>query len=317
MIDERDDLIRFFVEREKELECLYRIEEIIKDNGDNTGDICMKIVSAIPSGWQYPKYCTARIEIGTDSYNELGFKASPWVQKADIVVGGRQAGRISVYYSREMPEADCGPFLKQEKKLLTTIADRIASLLLQNEMRLKAGMSGEPKISVENEEWKVILNLLRFTDKDLYYNVTERMLNHLCWEGVEAAEKLQQKIAPYFHDDGRRTLEEDNRPLRQRDSRINEDLSFQIFHIAASQFTGDQIYAYLRKWIQDDRLKYLTYIANRNLTLPDVFAALRQYRDAGMENIELSPSVKIGVIVSLIRRLLSTQLDFINIAKKY
>ncbi len=315
--DNPDDLMRFFVEREKELECLYRIEEIVRDHEGNIGDTCMKIVSAIPSGWQYPKYCRVRIELGPDSYSEYGFTETSWMQSADIIVGKRQAGKLSVFYSREMPEADDGPFLRQEKKLLSTIADRIGSLLQQDDMKVKAGLSGEPADSSGKEDWKVILNLLRFTDKDLYYNVTERMLNHLCWEGVSAAEKLQQKIVPDYYENGARGQEDENRPMRSGNLRLTEDMSFEIFRIATSQFTGDQIYAYLQKWIQDDRLKYLIHIANRNLTLPDVIAALRQYRDAVSENIDLSPSAKLGVIVSLVRRFLSSQLDYINIAKNY
>jgi predicted nucleotidyltransferase len=59
------------------------------------------------------------------------------------------------------------------------------------------------------------------------------------------------------------------------------------------------------------------HIANRNLTLGEVIAALRQYRDKASDKIDLSQSAKVGVLVSLIRRLLSTQLDYINIAKKY
>jgi len=317
MRDESEDLMRFFLEREKELECLYRIEDIIKYQGNDIADACMKIVAAIPSGWQHSKECSARIDIGPDSYYEHGSEPTPWVQSVDIPVRGKQAGKISVYYSREMPEADEGPFLRQEKRLLMTIADRIGNLILQEEMKMKDGVSGKSEKPAGNEEWKIILNLLRHTDRDLYLNVSERMLNHLCWNGVSAAEDLQKKLAPDFCESGTRTQGDDNRPIRRRSSRLNEDLSFQIFGIASSQFTGDQIYAYLRKWIQDDRLKYLVHISNRNLTLGEVIAALRQYRDTVSENIDLSQSAKIGVLVSLIRRLLSTQLDYINIAKKY
>lgn len=313
--DNAEDLIHFFKEREKELECLYGIEEIIKEHGDDIAETCTRIAAAIPSGWQYPEHCRAKIEIGPETYQAEQFEPTPWMQKDEIRVEGKQAGEISVFYTKEMPEEDFGPFLKEEKRLLGTIADRIGNLILHNEMRNRAEEAGEEGGPSENEEWRVVLNLLRYTDKELYYSISERMLNHLCLNGVAAAEELQREVAPEVRE--QRVQEDENRPIARRDAGPTDEFCHKVFRIAATRFTDDQILSFLRKWIQDDRLKYLVHIANRNLTLAEVIAALRQYRDAATSDISLSQSARIGVLVSLIRRLLSTQLDYINIAKKY
>ena len=45
-------------------------------------------------------------------------------------------GVVEVFYTKQMPHADEGPFLKEERKLIETVAERIASTIIQR--RLKA-----------------------------------------------------------------------------------------------------------------------------------------------------------------------------------
>ncbi|HUV35552.1 MAG TPA: PEP/pyruvate-binding domain-containing protein [Patescibacteria group bacterium] len=310
--DRAEDLIRFLWEREKELECLYRIEELLVKPDINPEDVYRGIVETIPSGWQYPEVCRARITVGTKSYHAPDFADTPWHLTADIMVQGKKAGEISVFYAREMPNADAGPFLKEEERLLRTIAQQIGTFILQHQLKRKAEGSEELPRRESLGEWKVALNLLRHTDWNLFESISKRMLNHLCWSGVAEAERVRTPFAPTGELAG-----DENKPHRRQALEITDQLSDEIFGIAATQFTDDQILAYLRKWIQDDRLKFLVHIANRNLTLADVIEALRRYRDIAPEGIELSPASKKGVVVSLIRRFLSTQLNYINVAKQY
>ena len=43
-LDNSEALIRFFSEREKELECLYRIEEILKESEADLEDVYFNII---------------------------------------------------------------------------------------------------------------------------------------------------------------------------------------------------------------------------------------------------------------------------------
>ena len=56
-----DKLIASLQERAKELNCLYRIDEILKDIEKPLDEIFSKIIEAIPPGWQYPDVCEAKI----------------------------------------------------------------------------------------------------------------------------------------------------------------------------------------------------------------------------------------------------------------
>ncbi len=49
-------------------------------------------------------------------------------------------GTVEVSYREQMPRADEGPFLKEERKLIETIADRIAGHIMQR--RLKTAFDG-------------------------------------------------------------------------------------------------------------------------------------------------------------------------------
>lgn len=315
--DKADDLIHFFREREKELECLYNIEELLVEPDAPRATVFRRIIETIPSGWQYPEICRARMQVGSKTFSMPGFVETPWVMSADIYVEDEKRGEISVFYSKEMPAADEGPFLKHEKRLLRTIADRIGNFILHQELREAAEERREERPRESTGEWRVVLNLLHHTDRGLFENVAEKMLNHLCWSGVEEAERLRSTLVPAELDFEAGPDQEANKPYQLHSLEITDRLSDEIFRVAAKEYTGEQILAFLRKWIQDDKLGYLMRVGNRNIPLAEVIDALRQFRDMSPEGSDLSPAAKIGVMVSLITRFLSRQLSYINVAKKY
>ncbi|MCU0639753.1 MAG: pyruvate, phosphate dikinase [Candidatus Krumholzibacteria bacterium] len=311
-----DDMLRFFREREKELECLYRVEEILKKHDAELDQVCMDIAKAIPSGWQHPDDCRARVVVGADVYQPPDFRETECMQRADILVNGKKAGGIEVYYVKTTPEKEECPFLKQEMRLLQTIADRLGSFMLHQILKGAAETKGALKSDDGEREWRAILNLVGNTDRNLFNNISERMLNHLCWSGVAEADRLRENNGAPRDGDSENPAET-NKPKKREALRITDELSAEIFNIASTQFTDDQIMAYLQKWIQEDKLKFLMQLTNRNTTLAGVVSTLRDYRTIAPEGIELTGATKSGVEVALIRRFYSGQLEHINIAKKY
>lgn len=81
-----DRLLWFLRERAKELNCLYRIEEILAVSGASITDVCMKIVEAIPAGLQYTDVCAARITVEGQVFSTGNFRETDWMQTAEIVV---------------------------------------------------------------------------------------------------------------------------------------------------------------------------------------------------------------------------------------
>ena len=81
------------------------------------------------------------------------------MQRADIRVSGEAVGELCVYYLERRPQAGEGPFLKEERQLLDTLADHVGLFLLQRsrvvERRADAGVAGagmERGLSMNREQ---------------------------------------------------------------------------------------------------------------------------------------------------------------------
>jgi pyruvate,water dikinase len=315
-----DKLIWGLQERAKELNCLYKIEEVMNKPESDIDEVCQRIIEAIPPGWQYPDICIAEIKLQEKSYYSPNFAPTSWVQGADIVVQDKKVGEINVYYTKEMPKADNGPFLKEETKLLETIVDRLSHFIMYSKMKMVSQQYQSAKkdiIEHKASEWQVALNFLRQTDNNLFINLTRRMLNHLCWSGIDEAEQLLQDSGTSSGKEEVELTDDENRPNHKRVLAFSEKLSDETFRIASKYLTSEQIISNIQKWIQEERLSFLVQVANRNLPLAEVVDAIRRYHHIAPGGIELPPASKRGVLVSLIRRFLSDQPEFINIAKDY
>jgi PAS domain S-box-containing protein len=112
-------------ERVKELNCLYGISKLIEQSGLSLSEILQGVVDLIPPAWQYPEIVCARIVLDDQAFETTGFRETTWQQSQGIQVHGGPAGRIEVFYLKDRPEEDEGPFLKEERRLLDAIAERL------------------------------------------------------------------------------------------------------------------------------------------------------------------------------------------------
>ncbi|HEQ98615.1 MAG TPA: pyruvate, phosphate dikinase [candidate division Zixibacteria bacterium] len=317
--DPVEKLLLDLQERAKELNCLYRIEEVMNRPDATLDDVCEGIIAAIPPGWQYPDICEAKLTLYEKVYTSRDFHETQWVQNAEIRVQDKTVGMLSVYYTEEMPQADHGPFLKEETKLIRTIADRLGHFLMYRKVK---GMFGEWRAAEEDldgegiKEWQVVLDLLHQTDRNLFLTVSLKMLNFLCWSGISEAEKLRRSSGADRKSDEDQIEKDSNRPQQVRKFTISNELSKKIFSLASEHLTDDEISSKIEHWIQEDKLNFLIQVVNRNLSISEVADAIRRYHHIG-DGVELHSPSRRGVLVSLIRRFLSVQLNYINIAKNY
>ncbi len=314
--DKDSDLIRFLQEREKELTCIYRLEETLNRDDSTPAEVCRAAVDAIPPAWQYPAICRARVVLQGEEFKSDDFKETRWVQSCDIKIQDNVIGSVSVYYTEEMPPAGDGPFLKEEAKLLQTIADRIGQfMLLRRIQQIAADYETGPDRKIP--EWRVVLEMLRRTDKDLFLNICQKMLNYLSWTGVKDAERLLRSSGLGFVALDEQIQGGENQPRRKSSFKISEDVIDKVLDMADRNLSDDHLLASVQKWVQEDRLGFLTHAVNRSSTLAEVSEAIRRYYRIAPDDGEIPAATKKGVEVALIRRLLSEQLRYINIAKKF
>lgn len=124
-------------ERIKELQCLYGISELTEKSQNTLEDIFQGTVNLIPPGWQYPELTCARIKVGDQVFQTSDFVETQWRQATFFDTSGAMRSEIEVFYLEEMPEYDEGPFLKEERKLLDAIADRLRSAVAKREAEEK------------------------------------------------------------------------------------------------------------------------------------------------------------------------------------
>jgi PAS domain S-box-containing protein len=114
-------------ERVKELNCLYHVSELTNTSGKTIEDILEELVQIIPPSYQYSNITTARITFMGRSFESIKFSDSKWKQEAIIKINNEPRGLVEVFYTREMPEGDEGPFMKEERSLINSIADILGS----------------------------------------------------------------------------------------------------------------------------------------------------------------------------------------------
>ena len=116
-------------ERVKELQCLYGISDLVEKPGITLEEIIQGTVELIPPGWHYPDITCVRIIMGSEEYTTHNFKVTPWKQSSVIKTPARRPGTLEVYYLDKRPELDEGPFLKEERKLIDAISERLGKII--------------------------------------------------------------------------------------------------------------------------------------------------------------------------------------------
>lgn len=311
-------LLEALTERAKELTCLYAIEESLREPDADIDKVCNNIIAAIPPGWQYPDVCVAKITLEGREYQSQSFEETPWKLTANFVQQDQNVGTIGVYYTQEMPAADDGPFLKEERKLIETIADRFNHFLTYKKMKhvFQERQAADRDLSGSGRgDWEAVLDLIRQTDNSLFLRLSNKMLNHLCWSGIEEAEKLrrtdirQDTIRYSVHGD------EEEIQLPRRPLDFSTEFTERIFRIAAGNLSGEEVLSRIQMWIQEDKLGELLRTVRRHMPHSDVTSGLRRYFFSTHEERANRYPLAKGLKVLLIESILSDRLDYISLAK--
>ena len=237
-----------------------------------------------------------------------------------IRVYGEPVGTLEVAYLEQMPQADEGPFLNEERKLLETIAERIGSCITHRQLleAMQSMRESEHASRRRGREWSAILDLLRRTDQSLLMRVARKMINHLCWSGVKEAGELLQNFRPHRESDEPEVFFESNRPRGRETEPSATALADKVFDLAANHLSDEEVITCVHNWIRQDRASFLVNaLENYHTSISEVGDAIQRYQHAGQGEVELSPSTRKGLLVSLVRRFLSDQLEYINVAKNY
>lgn len=314
-------LDRLLNERVKELNCIYRVEELLKEAEVSLDYLFTEIAKIIPHSWQYPNVCEALIRYKDSIYKSSDFRESPWVQRSEIIVQDTAIGSVEVYYLEEMPNADEGPFLKEERKLIDTIADRLGHFLLYRKLRkMFTSLHKEGKITKDKDkrDWRIIVDFIKRSDQEIYAKFSRKMMNYLCWNGVEEAKNLLSSLGVDKSNLNVNYLGESNCPTQKAAFNDISTLGDKIFEIAINNLSDNEILYCVQKWLQEDKMSFLVKtLENQSSSIGDIAEALTRFHRLAQEGIEFSDATSKTVNVSLILRFFTDQLEFLNRAKDY
>jgi hypothetical protein len=116
-------------ERLKELGAINNATLILREDKP-IPDMLKEIVEVLPPGWQYPEDTVARIRFGSDVYlSSDNFRETQWFQRKTFETIDGKEGCLEVFYLKEYPEMDEGPFLMEERHLINNLAGLISGNL--------------------------------------------------------------------------------------------------------------------------------------------------------------------------------------------
>ena len=309
-----DSIIVELKERAKELNCLYKIQELLNRTPTIDDHVWNDIIDSIPAGFQFPDICVVRVTEIAGEHISDGFTESKWVLKSDILAQDQVVGHIQVFYTEERPDADEGPFLKEERRLIDNIAERIGFQILHQKLK---SVFEDRKKTDQREDWWAVLDMLKQTDPKLLVRLSRKMVNYLCWTGVNEADSLLEKFSPMVKNEGGKLLSEINKPYQRQSDTDMFVLSYQIFQVAGKHIKEKDILNQIQKWTKEDKSDFLTEIMeDSGSTVATISAAIERYHHLIPNMLELTESREKSIKVALIRRLLTDQQDFIDIAKK-
>ncbi len=314
----RRRLLTELQERAKELSCFYQVEEQLNRPDNSLDDVFQGVIRAIPAGFQYPDVCQALLTYDGRVYFSTPFKETAWVLDVPLLAQDEEIGRLAVYYTKEMPPEDEGPFLKEERRLVETLADRLSHFafyqrlksMQQNLVDANAGRGDEREY-----DWRAPVHLLRDSDKSLYLRIARRMLNHLTRIGVEEARLLLAgSSGGGIHES---LAGETNMPIKQIAPDLEVLLSDRPFELASQHLSTDEILSRVQKWMVEDKASgFMQTLNSLRSSVPELADALRRFNQV-LAGRDLPASTLKSLRVSLTQRLLTEQLDFVRTAKEF
>ena len=119
-------LLAALTERVKELTALHAAAAVLRARLADPEEELRRIVELLPPAFQYPEVTAARLRLGPRVVTTGGFVETEWLL-AEEFQAGSAPGCIEVVYLEPRPREAEGPFLIEERHLLTSLAEVLRS----------------------------------------------------------------------------------------------------------------------------------------------------------------------------------------------
>ena len=166
--DNIDSILDSLNERKKELECIYKVEDILKDFDNDLFSVITLLAQVIPFGWRYSEICKLEITIDNICVSTEGYKNTELKLQNDLIVDNEKLGKITLCYVKPV-RAEKGIFLAEEIRLFKTLVEKINQYLSFRKLKEKYSESIDKKRKFSNDEQSFtnFLKSLYLTDAEI------------------------------------------------------------------------------------------------------------------------------------------------------
>ncbi len=171
-------------ERLKELGAIHKVTGILKEEKP-VAEMLQKIVQILPSAWQHPEDTIARIKYGNEAFvSKAGLKETKWMQRKTFETIDGAEGCIEIFYQKEFPQQDEGPFFIEERHLINNLSSLITGHLntqLGKELLKQTSKDDQKSQDAESERTHAAMSrqlLQKFlnkhnSDRDIYHDLMQ------------------------------------------------------------------------------------------------------------------------------------------------
>jgi predicted nucleotidyltransferase len=179
------------------------------------------------------------------------------------------------------------------------------------------GQDGEPRFDeTDLHDWRILLDFLKTTDINLFKQISRKLLNHLSVNAIPEARELLRSLTGSRESDN--NSGDENRPMQKAEAKDLETVTEQTFQIAAERLSESELFALIQVWIKEDRINFLDQVLeSEDSSLVEIAGAMKRFQNTGISSSELSAATQAGLRTSLVRRLLTDDLDFIEISRNF
>jgi signal transduction histidine kinase len=186
----------------------YMISGIVEKEGATLDEILQKTVDIVLTPGNIRHRRVPHRILGDRTFVSHGFGQTRWRQSQRIVVHGKDAGLLEVFYLERRKTADEGPFLKEERSLIDAIAKRIGEIverilgeeaLKESESKMRALLMAIPDLMFQMDVSGILLGL-HPGDFTVLKSVAERLVGRNMYlisdrEGFLPRRLLEQVMA--------------------------------------------------------------------------------------------------------------------------
>ncbi len=156
-------------ERMKELSCIFDVFRKTEDHeGEDLSPLMAWLCDRLMSAMQFPDITAVQIVYGGEQFHSAGFRAPVSKLEVRFGVDAENPDYLVIGYKQLRPEADQGPFLKEEVAMLNAIAQRLTELLKQHRLEAEKREQAELTQSIFSQAAEGIVlidaNTLRFVE---------------------------------------------------------------------------------------------------------------------------------------------------------